>query len=49
MREDILFVLTCLGFENYREALKTYLARVREAKINEGGAPSYSSAASACS
>jgi histone H3/H4 len=28
--EDILFAMTSLGFENYSEALKIYLARYRE-------------------
>lgn len=28
--EDILFAMTSLGFENYAEALKIYLARYRE-------------------
>jgi len=28
--EDILFAMTSLGFENYGEALKIYLARYRE-------------------
>jgi hypothetical protein len=29
--EDILFAMTSLGFENYAEALKIYLAKYREA------------------
>lgn len=28
--EDVLFAMTSLGFENYSEALKIYLARYRE-------------------
>lgn len=28
--EDILFAMTSLGFENYSEALKIYLAKYRE-------------------
>ncbi len=28
--EDILFAMTSLGFENYAEALKIYLAKYRE-------------------
>jgi len=31
--EDILFAMTSLGFENYSEALKIYLARYREVSI----------------
>jgi hypothetical protein len=31
--EDILFAMTSLGFENYAEALKIYLARYREASL----------------
>jgi hypothetical protein len=31
--EDILFAMTSLGFENYGEALKIYLARYREVSI----------------
>lgn len=31
--EDILFAMTSLGFENYGEALKIYLARFREVRI----------------
>jgi histone H3/H4 len=31
--EDILFAMTSLGFENYAEALKIYLARYREVSI----------------
>lgn len=30
--EDILFAMTSLGFENYGEALKIYLARYREVR-----------------
>ena len=30
--EDILFAMTSLGFENYAEALKIYLAKYREVK-----------------
>lgn len=33
--EDILFAMTSLGFENYGEALKIYLARYREASTCE--------------
>ncbi|EME79197.1 uncharacterized protein MYCFIDRAFT_33991 [Pseudocercospora fijiensis CIRAD86] len=32
--EDILFAMTSLGFENYGEALKIYLARYREVSGN---------------
>lgn len=32
--EDILFAMTSLGFENYAEALKIYLARYREVHID---------------
>lgn len=32
--EDILFAMTSLGFENYGEALKIYLARYREVTIH---------------
>lgn len=32
--EDILFAMTSLGFENYGEALKIYLARYREVCLN---------------
>ncbi|KAJ9625077.1 transcriptional activator hap3 [Taxawa tesnikishii (nom. ined.)] len=32
--EDILFAMTSLGFENYAEALKIYLARYREASFS---------------
>lgn len=32
--EDILFAMTSLGFENYGEALKIYLARYREVSLN---------------
>ena len=31
--EDILFAMTSLGFENYAEALKIYLARYREVSV----------------
>jgi len=31
--EDILFAMTSLGFENYAEALKIYLARYREVSL----------------
>ncbi|ODV88513.1 hypothetical protein CANCADRAFT_20019, partial [Tortispora caseinolytica NRRL Y-17796] len=30
--EDILFAMTSLGFENYAEALKIYLAKYRESQ-----------------
>jgi len=33
--EDILFAMTSLGFENYGEALKIYLARYREVSTCE--------------
>ncbi|KAK6349946.1 hypothetical protein TWF696_006202 [Orbilia brochopaga] len=46
--EDILFAMTSLGFENYAEALKIYLAKYRET-LSRGGdtrsAPSGSAAA----
>ncbi|KAA8892593.1 histone-fold-containing protein [Sphaerosporella brunnea] len=47
--EDILFAMTSLGFENYAEALKIYLAKYRESQSQRnhssgGGAPSSSSA-----
>jgi nuclear transcription Y subunit beta len=32
--EDILFAMTSLGFENYAEALKIYLAKYREVCCN---------------
>jgi len=35
--EDILFAMTSLGFENYAEALKIYLARYRETFIQNQG------------
>ncbi|KAH8148190.1 uncharacterized protein LAJ45_07642 [Morchella importuna] len=35
--EDILFAMTSLGFENYAEALKIYLAKYRERNQSEGG------------
>ncbi|KAK8912373.1 Transcriptional activator HAP3 [Metarhizium anisopliae] len=31
--EDILFAMTSLGFENYAEALKVYLAKYHEQKV----------------
>ena len=31
--EDILFAMTSLGFENYSEALKIYLAKYREVSL----------------
>ncbi|KAK5133264.1 hypothetical protein LTR08_007998 [Meristemomyces frigidus] len=34
--EDILFAMTSLGFENYGEALKIYLARFRENLVARG-------------
>ncbi|KAI4827995.1 hypothetical protein E4T44_09933 [Aureobasidium sp. EXF-8845] len=34
--EDILFAMTSLGFENYAEALKIYLARYRETLVARG-------------
>ncbi|KAK5113061.1 hypothetical protein LTR62_003640 [Meristemomyces frigidus] len=34
--EDILFAMTSLGFENYGEALKIYLARYRENLLARG-------------
>ncbi|KAI0396227.1 histone-fold-containing protein [Xylariaceae sp. FL0594] len=34
--EDILFAMTSLGFENYAEALKIYLAKYRESQSNRG-------------
>ncbi|KAK0269281.1 transcriptional activator hap3 [Friedmanniomyces endolithicus] len=34
--EDILFAMTSLGFENYGEALKIYLARYRENLVARG-------------
>ncbi|KAK4990499.1 transcriptional activator hap3 [Elasticomyces elasticus] len=34
--EDILFAMTSLGFENYSEALKIYLARYRETLVARG-------------
>ncbi|GAB7341720.1 hypothetical protein MBLNU457_g0058t1 [Dothideomycetes sp. NU457] len=34
--EDIIFAMTSLGFENYSEALKIYLARYRESLIARG-------------
>ncbi|KAF3911853.1 hypothetical protein AA313_de0208826 [Arthrobotrys entomopaga] len=48
--EDILFAMTSLGFENYAEALKIYLAKYRET-LSRGGesrsGPSGSTAAAA--
>ncbi|KAK3678232.1 transcriptional activator hap3 [Vermiconidia calcicola] len=42
--EDILFAMTSLGFENYGEALKIYLARYRENLVARGdGKPAVSS------
>ncbi|KAF8469546.1 histone-fold-containing protein [Kalaharituber pfeilii] len=44
--EDILFAMTSLGFENYAEALKIYLAKYRETNQRnsaEGGQRSSSS------
>jgi nuclear transcription Y subunit beta len=35
--EDILFAMTSLGFENYAEALKIYLARYRESQATSSG------------
>jgi len=35
--EDILFAMTSLGFENYSEALKIYLARYRETFLQTQG------------
>ncbi|KAJ9646606.1 hypothetical protein H2199_002655 [Coniosporium tulheliwenetii] len=37
--EDILFAMTSLGFENYAEALKIYLARYRETLIANQNRP----------
>jgi hypothetical protein len=37
--EDILFAMTSLGFENYGEALKIYLARYREVSYNPNSEP----------
>jgi nuclear transcription Y subunit beta len=37
--EDILYAMTSLGFENYAEALKIYLARYREASFLRPLAP----------
>ncbi|KAK3940066.1 histone-fold-containing protein [Diplogelasinospora grovesii] len=34
--EDILFAMTSLGFENYAEALKIYLAKYRESQTQRG-------------
>ncbi|CZT03025.1 related to transcription factor HAP3 [Rhynchosporium graminicola] len=34
--EDILFAMTSLGFENYAEALKIYLAKYRETQSTRG-------------
>ncbi len=38
--EDILFAMTSLGFENYAEALKIYLARYREVSSTRFLSPS---------
>ena len=35
--EDILFAMASLGFENYGEALKIYLARYREVSRSHTG------------
>jgi len=43
--EDILFAMTSLGFENYAEALKIYLARYRETFIQSQGKAGGSSGA----
>jgi hypothetical protein len=40
--EDILFAMTSLGFENYAEALKIYLAKYREVSIFSLIAPLHS-------
>lgn len=49
--EDIIFAMTSLGFENYSEALKIYLARYRETLVARGDqkppGPSGSAAAAA--
>lgn len=37
--EDVLFAMTSLGFENYGEALKIYLAKYRESIKNEHDEP----------
>jgi hypothetical protein len=37
--EDILFAMTSLGFENYGEALKIYLARYREVSYPPNSEP----------
>ncbi|KAL1311679.1 hypothetical protein AAFC00_001783 [Neodothiora populina] len=42
--EDILFAMTSLGFENYAEALKIYLARYRETLVARGEQPRQSGA-----
>lgn len=34
--EDILFALTSLGFENYSEVLKIYLAKYRQVSLEKG-------------
>jgi nuclear transcription Y subunit beta len=39
--EDILFAMTSLGFENYGEALKIYLARYREVSNFRDSASDY--------
>ena len=33
--EDIIFAMTSLGFENYSEALKIYLSRYREVRLEQ--------------
>ena len=33
--EDILFAMTSLGFENYAEALKIYLSKYREVRLEQ--------------
>jgi hypothetical protein len=40
--EDILFAMTSLGFENYAEALKIYLAKYREVSFFSMIAPLHS-------
>jgi hypothetical protein len=37
--EDILFAMTSLGFENYAEALKIYLSKYREVRMQPPSAP----------
>lgn len=41
--EDILFAMTSLGFENYAEALKIYLAKYREVSLPQSFCCSLSS------